>query len=174
VSDYGKLGSPERWLQPGDPGPSDPALATDPAFHRLVSESYRRYLRTPLGPAEWSAGRTAAWLYDDAPFCLLVHNTALDPRFVYVNRRAQACFEYSWDELTALPSRLSAEAPDREERQRLLDAVAAQGFASGYRGLRIAKSGRRFWIEDVTVWQLVDNAGAVLGQAAKYQQWRDA
>jgi hypothetical protein len=31
----------------------------------------------------------------------------------------QRLFEYEWDELITLPSRLSAEAPDRQERQRL-------------------------------------------------------
>ena len=49
--------------------------------------------------------------------------------------------------LIGLPSRLSAEAPEHAERQRLLDAVARDGFTGGYRGLRIAKGGRRFWIE---------------------------
>ncbi len=67
---------------------------------------------------------------------------------LHANKAAQACFEYGWDEITSLPSRLSAERVDREERQKLLDEVARQGFAAGYSGLRIAKSGRRFWIED--------------------------
>ena len=30
----------------------------------------------------------------------------------------------------------------------LLGSVADKGYARGYRGLRIAKSGRRFWIEE--------------------------
>ncbi|WP_432724122.1 MEKHLA domain-containing protein [Jeongeupia wiesaeckerbachi] len=30
------------------------------------------------------------------------------------------------------------------------------GDASGYRGLRIAQSGRCFWIENLTVWRLLD------------------
>jgi hypothetical protein len=68
---------------------------------------------------------------------------------------------------------LSAEEHDREERQRLLDLVKLHGFATGYRGLRIAKSGRRFWIENVTVWQLIDRDGVLRGQAAIYRQWRD-
>jgi hypothetical protein len=59
--------------------------------------------------------------------------------------------------------------PDaREERAALLAAVARDGFASGYRGLRVAKSGRRFWIEDVTVWNVLDDEGRFIGQAAAY------
>jgi hypothetical protein len=103
---------------------------------------------------------------------VLAHNTDPDPRFIYANKAAQACFEYDWDEITSLPSRLSAEPVDREERQKLLDDVARQGFATGYSGLRIAKSGRGFRIEDGVVWQLIDSA--VHGQAATFAKWRNA
>ncbi len=72
-----------------------------------------------------------------------------------------------------LPSRLSAEASDRAERQKLLDEVTRNGFLSGYRGLRVAKSGRRFIIEDGVVWELIDRAGLRHGQAATFLSWRD-
>jgi PAS domain-containing protein len=150
------------------------SLAHDPEFFELLIGSYRRIVGgTPpfLAPGERPS---ALWLYEDAAACVLAHNTDPDPRFIYANRAAQSCFEYDWDEFTALPSRLSAEPGDRENRQRLLDAVARNGFATGYRGLRIAKSGRRFWIEGGVVWQLVDGVGAVRGQAASFSQWRDA
>lgn len=140
----------------------------DAAFVALLLDSHLRLTGRPLlDPAQSDPAR---WLYEDAPFCILAHAHEADPRFVYANRAAQACFEYGWDELVGLPSRLSAEAPNREERQALLSAVARDGYASGYRGLRIAKSGRRFWIEEVTVWNLVDASGLVLGQAATYRR----
>jgi PAS domain S-box-containing protein len=157
-----------------DPGPSDSGLAQDLVFVGLLSGSYLRLLKESLAPADLEPMAAARWLYEEAPFCLLAHNTSPDPRFVYANRAAQTCFGYSWDEMTRLSSRLSAEAPNRAERQHLVEAVTLDGFATGYRGLRIAKSGRRFWIEDVTMWQVTDDAGAVLGQAATYRRWRDA
>jgi hypothetical protein len=92
---------------------------------------------------------------------------------VYANTQAQACFEYPWDEFITLPSRLSAEAPNRDERAQILDAVARDGFVRGYRGVRISKSGRRFWIEDGIVWQLIDAHGISRGQAATFQSWTD-
>ncbi|HEV7320171.1 MAG TPA: MEKHLA domain-containing protein [Ensifer sp.] len=113
------------------------------------------------------------WLYQSAPFAVLAHDRSEDPRFFYANKTAQACFGYSWEEFVGMPSRLSAEAPDREERQRLLDSVSAKGFIDNYRGLRIAKSGRRFWIEDATVWQLVRPNGEHAGQAAMFHTWKD-
>jgi hypothetical protein len=118
-------------------------------------------------------GQDAAWLYSDAPFAVLAHNTDADPVFTYANRAAQSCFEYKWDEFVTIPSRLSAEAPNRDERQRLLDAVARNGFIDNYRGLRIAKSGRRFWIEGGIVWELRDENGQRRGQAALFMSWTD-
>ncbi|HEY9347182.1 MAG TPA: MEKHLA domain-containing protein [Inquilinus sp.] len=149
------------------------SLALDPDFLRLLAGSHARLVGAPLLPEEGDAVEQARWLYEAAPFCVLAHNTDADPRFVYANQAAQARFEYGWDEFTTLPSRLSAEAPDRAERQRLLDAVTRDGFIGDYRGLRIAKSGRRFWIENAVVWQLIDEAGTLRGQAATFREWRD-
>ncbi|PRH11099.1 MEKHLA domain-containing protein [Burkholderia gladioli] len=140
--------------------------STDPEFFALLADSYRRLLGKPLVPDSVPAAARAAWLYESAPFGILAHNTEADPVFVYGNRRAQAIFGYDWQELTSLPSRLSAEAPERSERQAFLDQVGAHGYVDNYRGIRIAKSGERFWIEGVTVWQLSDADGTWRGQAA--------
>ncbi|MBB6145772.1 PAS domain S-box-containing protein [Silvibacterium bohemicum] len=131
-----------------------------------MTDSYRLLTGKELSPKAMPSEEAARWLYEEAPFGLLAHNTDADPRFIYGNRVAQRWFGYSWDELIGMPSRLSAEAPEREERKRFLDLVARHGFVSGYRGLRIAKSGQKFWIEDATVWQFRDAAGQIQGQAA--------
>lgn len=161
-------------LDPRCPGPSDFGLAHDAVFASLITRTYEERLDELLVPLDLDPEAAARWLYEAAPFCVLVHNTASDPRFVYANRTAQTCFGFDWEEMTCLPSRLSAEAPNQAERQGLIETVARAGFATGYRGLRIAKSGRRFWIEDVTMWQLTDATGRVQGQAATYKTWRDA
>jgi hypothetical protein len=144
-------------------------LSIDPEFFNLLTESYLRVVGAPLPRSDLGP----AWLYHEARFAVLAHDTEADPRFIYANRTAQRCFEYSWAEITSLPSRLSAEAPNRAERQTLLDAVTRDGYVSGYRGVRIAKSGRRFWIEDGVVWQLIDPSGVCHGQAAMFAEWRD-
>jgi hypothetical protein len=149
-------------------------LARYPAFFDLLVGSYCRLVGEVPFFLDGDAPRSAAWLYDDAKACVVAHNTDPDPRFIYANRAAQACFDYDWDEFTSLPSRLSAGPGDRDARARLLESVARDGFATGYRGLRIAKSGRRFWIEDGVVWQLVDADGATQGQAASFSRWRNA
>lgn len=144
-----------------NPGPEDRE------FFALLTGSYARLVGKPLGAA------SAAWLYREAPFVVVAHDTDPDPRFVYANRAAQACFGYDWDEFVTLPSRLSAEAALREKRQAALEAVTRDGFAAGYSGIRIAKSGRRFRILDTVIWQLVDETGAVRGQAATFSKWED-
>jgi PAS domain S-box-containing protein len=146
--------------------PAALSRSTDPDFFRLLSDNYRRLVGKPLVPDAVPANERAAWLYEAAPFGILAHDTQADPVFVYGNLRAQEIFGYNWDELTALPSRLSAEAPERSERQAFLEQVTAHGFVTNYRGIRIAKSGTRFWIEHVTVWQLTDENGVYRGQAA--------
>ncbi|ADV81462.1 MEKHLA domain-containing protein [Terriglobus saanensis] len=141
-------------------------LRNDRVFYDLLAESFERLTHQPLVLQEISPDDAPRWLYEDAPFGILAHNTAADPVFVYGNKTAQKRFEYSWEELTALPSRLSAEAPERSERQRFLEEVQQHGFVANYRGIRIAKSGKRFWIEDAIVWQLTDADGVYRGQAA--------
>ncbi len=148
-------------------------LATDPAFFDLLAGSYRRLLGEDPPFLDNTQTDAARWLYEDAPACVLAHNTEPDPRFIYANKAAQALLEYSWDEIVALPSRFSAEAPNRAERQRLLDAVARDGFATGYSGVRIAKSGRRFRIDDGVLWELRDAHGALQGVAATFARWRN-
>jgi PAS domain-containing protein len=143
--------------------------STDQDFCLLLTESFGRLLGRPLVPAHADAG----WLYCEAPFAVLAHGTDSDPKFIYANLAAQRCLGYSWEEFLSLPSRLSAEAPDRAERQALLEQVARNGFMTGYRGVRVAKSGRRFIIEDGIVWELIGRDGVRHGQAATFSSWRD-
>jgi len=144
-------------------------LSTDPAFFALLTASYARLVGTPLVRQD----QDADWLYREAPFVVLAHGTDPDPNFIYANKAAQACFGYSFEEFLALPSRLSAEPTDRAQRRALLEKVARDGFLSGYSGVRVAKSGRRFIIEDGIVWELIDRAGMRHGQAATFGSWRD-
>lgn len=140
----------------------------DPEFCELLAGSYRRLVGRPLISLGMSPAEAARWLYDEAPFAVLAHNTAADPIFIYGNRAAQRCFEYGWEELLVLPSRLSAEPVERGGRQQFMERAGRDGYATGYRGVRIAKSGRRFLIEDAAIWNLLDSIGICHGQAATF------
>ena len=131
-------------------------------FHALTG---RDLLDPALSP------EAAAETLFHAPFVVLSHNADLDPILTYGNRTALELFELSWAELIQMPSRLTAEAPNRAERARLLAEVAAQGFIDDYSGVRISRTGRRFRIERATVWNLSDEAGRRCGQAATFREW---
>lgn len=142
----------------------------DEAFAELLADSYAHLVGRPLVPS--GVQDAAAWLYE-APFGLLAHDTSPDPLFVYANLSAQRHFGYAWSEFVGLPSRLSAGQEDREPRQVLLDGVRSKGYADGYRGPRVTRTGRQFWIEDVTVWNLAHADGVPVGQAALIGSWSD-
>ena len=134
----------------------------------------RRSLRKLTGRDLLDGGATdadGARLLFQAPFVLLSHNRAPDPILTYGNRSALALFDLSWEELTSMPSRLTAEAPNREERARLLDQVTSKGYIDDYSGVRISSDGRRFRIERATVWNLTDDNGHPCGQAATFSEW---
>ncbi len=107
-----------------------------------------------------------------APFVVLSHDAAPDPILTYGNRAALELFALSWEALIQMPSRLTAEAPNRAERARLLAEVTARGFIDDYSGVRIARTGKRFLIERATVWNLSDESGRRRGQAATFQAWQ--
>jgi hypothetical protein len=107
-----------------------------------------------------------------APAVIVAHDTAPDPIFFFGNRRALTLFETAPENFTAMPSRLSAEAELREERARLMARVTRDGFIDDYSGIRISATGQRFRIHRATVWNLVDVAGHLHGQAATFSEWK--
>jgi hypothetical protein len=107
----------------------------------------------------------------DLPIIVVSHGTQADPIFNYANRVALDTFEMNWDEFTQLPSRFSAEPLERVERERLMQEVRTNGCIRNYRGIRISKNGRRFRVEDATVWNLFDDQRKPYGQAAALFRW---
>jgi hypothetical protein len=148
----------------------DAANGFQQASARLIVASHARLLHREILP-DCTADDLGRRLYG-APFVVLAHDAAPDPLFFYANLAAQELFAMSWREIVRLPSRLSAEPLAREERQRLLDRVARDGFIDDYGGVRVAASGERFRICGATVWNLVTDAATSVGQAASFATWQ--
>lgn len=140
------------------------------AHSALLARSYRRLTGRDLLPGLFNPLGLSRNLFA-APFVIVSHGMEADPVLNYGNAAALALWEMSWTEFTATPSRLTAEAPLRGERARLLAAVTAHGFIDDYSGVRISKSGRRFRIARATVWNLVNEQGLPCGQAATFAHW---
>jgi PAS domain-containing protein len=151
-------------MSQGDPLPVQFRDASAARRIALVASSFEQLLGRPLIDL---CTDSAAGLWRASP-AILAHGTEADPIFFFANRRALELFEYDVETILRTPSRLSADAPVREERQALLDRVTAQGFIDDYSGVRIAATGRRFMIEQAIVWNLVDSEGNHHGQAAAF------
>lgn len=151
-----------------------PRPAEDNAFLAehvaLMRRSFRHWTGRDLVDPRLSDIEAARFAFH-APFVLVSHDTAPDPVFNYGNETALGLFGMSWQDFTALPSRYSAAPVSREERARLLAQVTANGYIDDYRGIRIARGGRRFRIDQATVWNLIDPAGVMHGQAATFEHW---
>ena len=137
---------------------------------QILARSLKRWTGRDLLPGNFTAAEFAEKIFH-APFVLVSHGTEADPVLNYGNAAALALWEMPWEELTRTPSRLTAEAPNREERTRLLAAVTARGFIDDYAGVRISKTGRRFKISRATVWNLLTEDNLPCGQAAMFSQW---
>lgn len=135
-----------------------------------ILDSYRLHLDHDLIARSGNAEDEAARLFS-APFAVLSHGLEADPVLNYGNAIALQLWEMSADALTRMPSRLTAEPMNQAARERFMQQTRAQGFATGYEGVRISASGRRFRIENATLWNLIDSAGAPAGQAATFARW---
>ena len=138
---------------------------------RRLLDSFRHWTGTDLVQQEQSSREQARALFY-APFVVLSHDSGRDPLLNYANEAGLHLFELTWEELIALPSRLTAEPLHRDQRARLLGRVTQHGYIEDYTGVRISRSGRRFLIEQATVWNVRDEQGAPYGQAATFSRWR--
>jgi len=130
------------------------------SYHRLTGRRLLDSSHADLWQACWTAPRV-----------IVAHGTEADPVFFYGNQLALRVFELDFAAFTQLPSRYSAEPLLREEREALLARVHAHGFIDDYAGVRVSASGRRFRIEQATVWDLLDEEGKRHGQAATFERW---
>jgi len=138
---------------------------------QMLVGSLKHWTGRQLLPGNFSAVEFAERIFH-APFVVVSHDVEADPILNYGNAAALTLWEMSWAELTRTPPRLTAEAPNREERAKLLAAVAQRGFIDDYSGVRISKSGRRFRIRRATVWNLISESGEPRGQAAMFGEWK--
>ena len=184
----GKAKGPKKSLLSTPSGeplcPNGPAPHMAPAviFHALtLIDSYKRATQRALlapGGSDGTIGAAPGALFN-APAVVVSHNTEADPVFNYGNAAALALWGLDWAAFTALPSRKSA-ADDPEvqaNRGAALAEALARGFCDGYAGVRVTSSGRRFRIEDATLWQVrlpsgdgleSEDQGKCLGQAATF------
>lgn len=106
-----------------------------------------------------------------ADYVVVSHGLQADPILNYGNQKALDLWKMDWQTFTATPSRYTAEPMERNEREQLLAQAKSQGYISDYRGIRIASTGDRFYIDKAIIWNVVDTEGKLWGQAATFRDW---
>jgi PAS domain S-box-containing protein len=135
----------------------------------LIVASYHYW--TGLNLIEASSGEIVQAL-QKAPYAVASHNADVDPLFNYANQQALKLFGMQAEDMLSLPSRYSAQPMLREARAEFLHQVATHGYIDNYSGVRIAKDGSRFLIEQATVWNVIDiKTKENLGQAVIIKAW---
>jgi hypothetical protein len=139
-------------------------------WSRLLLDSYRHWVGRDLLQRDGAPEEQAHALYM-APFVVVSHDTEEDPVLNYGSHLALTLWEMTWEELLRTPSRLTAEVVNRAEREWMLEQARTRGYVENYRGVRISTKGRRFLVENAIVWNVVDETGRRLGQAATFSHW---
>lgn len=140
------------------------------AHARLLLDSYLRWTGRELLIVKSDADLQEQLFHAD--IVILSHGTEADPVLNYGNQKGLGLWEMAWETFTSTPSRLTAEPMERAERDRFFEAVTANGYVDNYTGIRISSTGRRFYIVNATVWNLVDGSGCYLGQAAAFSEYQ--
>jgi MEKHLA domain len=136
-----------------------------------LARSFERLLGRPLVKQPAANDLLLTQQLYDAAAVIVAHGTEADPLFWFANKTAQQLWGMTWDQFSGLPSRLSAEADQRETRAALLAQVQQRGFIQDYAGIRVTRAGKRFRIRDVTVFTVTNDAGQRVGQAATFSTW---
>jgi len=151
-------------------------MLRDPRFitrAREILDSYARLLGRELIPRSGDAAEDARRLFD-LPLAVLAHDTSPQPLLDWANQAAAMAFDATPEALLGLPSAATAPADAVADRGKLFEALARDGFVTGYSGVRISLTGRRFVIDDVTVLEVTDAAGSPAGHAAVIGATRSA
>lgn len=137
---------------------------------QLLLDSYRKWLGVELITRVGSPEAEARALFE-SPFVVVSHGTQADPILNYGNQVALDLWEVDVATLIKTPSRETAQPMHRDERARLLERTARDGYVDDYQGVRISSTGKRFHIARAIVWNLVDANGNLAGQAATFADW---
>jgi MEKHLA domain len=124
-------------------------------------------------------------IHENVRFAVLSHGTQNDPIYNYFNRAALEQFEYPENEIYQIPSRCSAPATAQGERDAVMQKIVGKEEEEANstnnndsskncivieNGLRVTKGGRKFWLKDVLLWNVLNNAGERVGQTALFDR----
>lgn len=157
---------------PKEPPTEDPLWMDEPtpSWIGMVLDSYKHWTGEELIDRTGTLQEQGHRLFH-APFVVASHGTEADPILNYGNALALQIWEMRWQEFVATPSRVTAEPINQAERAGMLQQAATQGLIRNYQGIRISRTGKRFLVEQATVWNVLDQHQHKVGQAATFSTW---
>jgi hypothetical protein len=138
---------------------------------QYLLDSYVHWTKLELIDRSGTSLTQAERLFNSA-FVVASHGTESDPILNYGNQAALNLWIMDWQQFTRTPSRITAESPSREERARMLEQAKIQGYISNYRGIRISSTGKRFLVNQATIWNIHKPDGTAIGQGATFSNWK--
>ena len=137
---------------------------------KLIVDSYKHWTGKSLIEDSLEQEEIAEALFL-LPAVLVSHNNQVDPIFNYGNKAALALWELDLEEFLRTPSRRTTQEALQAERRKLLEEVNKHGFIDNYSGIRVSSTGKRFYIKNAIVWNLIGKDQEYLGQAASFSEW---
>ena len=138
---------------------------------QYLLDSYAHWIKQELIERNGTPLEQAERLFNST-FVVASHGIENDPILNYGNQAALNLWMMDWQQFTQTPSRLTAEAPNREERSRMLQQARTQGYISDYRGVRISSTGQRFLVDQAIIWNIYKPDGTTIGQGATFSTWK--
>jgi hypothetical protein len=152
-------------------GKSAPYESTDIVMHTLaLGGSYKAKTGEKLLRGNVLVHEAASALFN-APFVCASHDA--EDTFNYGNKAALALWELDWDGFVGMKSTKSADVEDattQAERRALLDKAASDGLITNYSGVRMSSTGKKFRVENATVWTMTNGDGVKTGQAVRFEK----
>jgi len=146
------------------------AMMNKPEHVKLLLDSYKKFVKKELINRSGNI-KTDFERIEKADFIVVSHNGANDPILNYGNYAALKTWELGWDDFTKTPSRKTAELDLREKRQEMLAIAHENGFFDNYEGIRVSATGKRFMIKNAVIWNVVNEGGDKIGQAATFNDF---
>ncbi|MDJ0680656.1 MAG: MEKHLA domain-containing protein [Xenococcaceae cyanobacterium MO_167.B52] len=140
------------------------------SWSQILLDSFNQFLGYQLISRQKTAEKQSEILFK-ADFVIVSHGIESDPILNYGNQTALTLWEMNWSDFIQTPSRLTTEPINREARQAMLQQAKTQGYIDNYSGVRISKTGKRFFIETAIIWNLLDPKDNKCGQAATFSHW---
>ncbi|UJP05022.1 MAG: MEKHLA domain-containing protein [Nitrosomonas sp.] len=138
---------------------------------QYLLDSYRYWIKQDLITRSGTLTEQSERLFH-SPLVIASHGTESDPLLNYGNQAALDLWIMDWEQFTRTPSRFTAEPAKREARDRMLAQVKTRGYISDYSGIRISSTGRRFFVDQITIWNIRNSDGTVIGQGAAFSTWK--